>query len=339
MHLLSSIGPKEMELEEKFEIMDRKRRILVTGGHGFIGGNFIRFLKDNFPDSYIVNIDKNGYASNKDYIKGLCDEDIKLNLKDSLYLENVFLKHDKFDYIFHFAAESHVDNSISGPTEFVESNVLGTQNLLECYRKITPHARFIHISTDEVYGHLTWNEDPFTEKTPIAPRSPYSASKASSDLLCLAYIETYNLDISITRCCNNYGPNQHNEKFLPTIINALKDDKKIPVYGDGTNVREWMHVHDHTLAVWTVATRGKPGVYNIGSGNELSNLELVDMLCKIFNKDIDDCVKFVEDRLGHDFRYAIDNTKLKEELLWEPMYNNMYKELEEYVEYFLKNGR
>lgn len=315
------------------------RRILVTGGYGFIGGNFIRFLRENYPDSYIVNIDKNGYASNKKYIKKLCDEEHTIDLKDSLFLENIFLKQDAFDYIFHFAAESHVDNSISGPSVFVESNVLGTQNLLECYRKISPRSRFVHISTDEVYGHLAWNDDPFTEETPIAPRSPYSASKASSDLLCLAYIETYNLDISITRCCNNYGPNQHHEKFLPTIINALKDDKKIPVYGEGTNVREWMHVHDHTLAVWTVATRGKPGVYNIGSGNELSNLELVDMVCKIFNKDIDNCVRFVEDRLGHDFRYAINNTKLKQELLWEPMYNNMYKELEEYVEYFLKNGR
>ena len=317
-----------------------KRRILVTGGYGFIGGNFIKFLRENFPDSYIVNIDKNGYASNKKYIKNLCDEEHTIDLKDSLFLENVFLKQDKFDYIFHFAAESHVDNSISGPTVFVESNVLGTQNLLECYRKINNgYGRFVHISTDEVYGHLTWNEDPFTEETPLSPRSPYAASKASSDLMCLSYIETYGLDISITRCCNNFGPNQHNEKFIPTIINSLKDNKKIPVYGEGNNIREWIHVHDHTLAVWTVATNGNPGVYNIGSGTEMTNLELVDILCKIFDKDMDLCVEFVEDRLGHDFRYAIDNSKMREELCWEPLYNDIEKELEEYVEYYLNNDR
>lgn len=333
-----------METEDKIGIMDKRRKILVTGGYGFIGGNFIRFLRDNFPECYIVNIDKDGYASNKDYIKDLCNEDIKLNLKDSLYLENVFLKHtvdssDSFDYIFHFAAESHVDNSISGPTEFVESNVLGTQNLLECYRRISPSARFIHISTDEVYGHLGWNDAPFTEETPLAPRSPYSASKASSDLLCLSYIETYGLDITVTRCCNNFGPNQYKEKFIPTIINALKDGKKIPVYGEGANIREWIHVHDHTLAVWSIATNGKPGVYNIGSGIEMTNLELVDILCKIFEKDMDHCVKFVRDRPGHDFRYAIDNSKLRKELCWDPLYNDIEKELREYVEYFLNNGR
>ena len=316
------------------------RRILVTGGYGFIGGNFIRFLRENFPDSYIVNIDKDSYASNKNYVKDLCDEEHKIDLKDSLFLENVFLKQDKFDYIFHFAAESHVDNSIDGPTVFVESNVLGTQNLLECYRKINNgYGRFIHISTDEVYGHLDLFDDPFTEETPLSPRSPYSASKASSDLMCLSYIETYGLDISITRCCNNYGPNQHNEKFIPTIINSLKDGRKIPVYGEGTNIREWIHVHDHNLGVWTVATKGKPGVYNIGSGIEMSNLELVSILCEIFETDIDESVEFVEDRKGHDFRYAIDNSKIKEELLFEPLWTDIKKELRDYVEYYLENGR
>ena len=319
-----------------------KRRILVTGGYGFIGGNFVRFLRDNFPDSYIVNVDKNSYASNKEYIKGLCDEEHIIDLKDSLFLENIFLKQEKFDYIYHFAAESHVDNSISGPTIFVESNVLGTQNLLECYRKINNgHGTFLHISTDEVYGHLGWNDPSFTEETPLSPRSPYAASKASSDLMCLSYKETYGLDIRITRCCNNFGPNQHSEKFIPTIINSLKDDKKIPVYGEGSNVREWIHVHDHNLAVWTVATsvKAKAGVYNIGTGVEMTNLELVDILCKIFEKDMDDCVKFVEDRLGHDFRYSIDSTKLREELIWEPLYNDVEKELRDYVEYYLNNDR
>ena len=200
-----------------------KRRILVTGGYGFIGGNFIRFLRDNFPDSYIVNIDKNSYASNKDYIKGLCDEEHKIDLKDSLFLENVFLKQESnFDYIFHFAAESHVDNSIEGPTVFVESNVLGTQNLLECYRKINSgNGRFIHISTDEVYGSLKWYDQSFTEMTAYDPQNPYSASKAASDHFVQAYHNTYGLPTIITNCSNNYGPRQHIEKLIPKTITNI----------------------------------------------------------------------------------------------------------------------
>ena len=202
---------------------DNSKNILVTGGYGFIGGNFIRFLRDNFPQHKITCIDKDGYASNKDYVKGLCDKEYKLDIVNTLELENVFLTNDKFDYIFHFAAESHVDNSITGPKIFIESNVLGTQNMIECFRKINNnYGRFIHISTDEVYGHLGFDDPAFVEGTPIAPRSPYAASKASSDLLCLSYINTFNSNISITRCCNNYGPNQHSEKFIPTIIKALK---------------------------------------------------------------------------------------------------------------------
>ena len=314
--------------------------ILVTGGYGFIGGNFIKFLKENFPEANIVNIDKAGYASNRQFIDGLSfNYEIDLS-RDLSELENVFLSNKPFDFIFHFAAESHVDNSIKGPTEFVQSNVLGTQNMLECFRRLNAnHGKFIHISTDEVYGHLGWNDPSFTEETPIAPRSPYAASKASSDLMCLSYIETYGLDISVTRCCNNFGPNQHHEKLIPTIINSLKDGKPIPVYGEGTNIREWIHVQDHNSAVWCVAIDGKPGVYNIGSGIEMSNIEVVGILCKIFNKDIDECVRFVKDRPGHDFRYSIDSTKIKDELGWEPRYNNFEKELAKYVEYYLENGR
>jgi dTDP-glucose 4,6-dehydratase len=159
--------------------------------------------------------------------------------------------------------------------------------------------------------------------------------------MCISYKETYGLDIRITRCCNNYGPNQHSEKLIPTIINSLKDGKKIPVYGEGNNIREWIHVYDHNLAVWTVATsaKAKAGIYNIGSGIEMTNLEMVDILCNIFSKDMDDCVKFVEDRLGHDFRYSIDSTKLRDELIWEPLYNDIEGELEAYVEYYLNNDR
>ena len=304
------------------------KNILVTGGYGFIGGNFIRFLKDNFPQHRITCIDKDGYASNKKYVKGLCDKEYIIDIVNTIELENVFLDNDKFDYIFHFAAESHVDNSITGPKVFIESNVLGTQNMLECFRKINNnHGRFIHISTDEVYGHLGFDGPSFVEETPIAPRSPYAASKASSDLLCLSYITTFDSNISITRCCNNYGPNQHSEKFIPTIIKALKAGRKVPVYGEGMNMREWVHVHDHNLAVWAVATTGKNGVYNIGSGIEMSNIELVDKICTILGKDLDESVRFVKDRLGHDFRYSIDCTKIREELLYEPLYTDFDEQL------------
>jgi dTDP-glucose 4,6-dehydratase len=192
----------------------------------------------------------------------------------------------------------------------------------------------VHISTDEVYGHLGFNDDPFTELTPINPRSPYAASKAASDLLCLSYINTYGSNISITRCCNNYGPNQHNEKFIPTIIKSLNAGKKVPIYGEGLNIREWIHVYDHNLAVWVVATKGKNEVYNIGSGLELTNIELVDKICKIMGKDLDESAKFVEDRLGHDFRYSVDSSKIQEELLYEPLYTDFDKQLEELVKIY-----
>jgi dTDP-glucose 4,6-dehydratase len=207
--------------------------------------------------------------------------------------------------------------------------------MLECFRKINNnYGKFIHISTDEVYGHLGFGDPSFTELTPIAPRSPYAASKASSDLLCLSYMNTYDSNISITRCCNNYGPNQHSEKFIPTIIKALKAGKKVPVYGEGMNIREWIHVYDHNLAVWAVATHGKTGIYNIGSGLELSNIELVDKICTILGKDLDKSVRFVEDRLGHDFRYSIDFSKIQNELFYEPLYNDFDYQLKKLVELY-----
>ena len=302
------------------------KNILVTGGCGFIGGNFIRFLRDNFPKNTITCLDKCGYASNFEYIKDYIDTMITKDISEDI--SSVF--NENYDYIFHFAAESHVDNSIADPTIFVKSNVLGTQNLLEGFRKAN-YGKFIHISTDEVYGHLGFDDPSFTELTPIAPRSPYAASKAASDLLCLSYINTFNSNISITRCCNNYGPNQHDEKFIPTIIKSLKNGKKVPVYGEGMNIREWIHVHDHNLAVWAVASQGKQGVYNIGSGLELTNIELVDKICSILGKDLDESVIFVKDRLGHDFRYSIDSTKIKDELCFEPLYNDFDDQLKELV--------
>lgn len=309
------------------------KNILVTGGYGFIGGNFIRFLRDNFPQYRIVCLDKNGYASNKKYVESLCDKEYEFDLVCNKKLDMLFKTEDKFDYIFHFAAESHVDNSIKDPSIFIQSNVVGTQNLLECFRK-AKYGKMVHISTDEVYGHLGFNDPSFLESTPINPRSPYAASKASSDLLCMAYINTFDCNISITRCCNNYGPNQHSEKFIPTIIKSLSEGKKVPIYGEGLNIREWVHVHDHNLAVWSVATKGKNEVYNIGSGVELTNIELVDKICTIMGKDLDKNAIFVEDRLGHDFRYSIDCTKIQEELLYEPLYTDFDEQLKELVKIY-----
>jgi dTDP-glucose 4,6-dehydratase len=305
------------------------KNILVTGGYGFIGGNFIRYIKDNLPQHRIVCVDKNGYASNKEYVADLCDVKYEFDLVRKDKLDMLFETEDKFDYIFHFAAESHVDNSIKDPSIFVQSNVVGTQNLLECFRK-AKHGKMVHISTDEVYGHLGVTDPSFTELTPIAPRSPYAASKAASDLLCLSYINTYGCDISITRCCNNYGPNQHSEKFIPTIIKTLKKGQKVPIYGEGLNIREWIHVDDHNLAVWLVANKGKNEVYNIGTGKEVANIELVDKICSIMGRDLDKSAIFVEDRLGHDFRYSIDCSKIREELFYVPLhvdFNNQLKKL------------
>ncbi len=321
--------------------MEYKHKILVTGGYGFIGGNFIKYLREYFrTDALIVNVDKNGYASNPEYAIPYCNISHHIDIADASALESVFDESDPYDYIFHFAAESHVDNSISGPTVFVESNVLGTQNLLECYRNQNKgHGRFIHISTDEVYGHLGATDPAFTEETPLSPRSPYAASKASSDLMCLSYISTYGLDISITRCCNNFGPNQYREKLIPTVIDSLQEGVKIPVYGKGDNIREWIHVKEHNKAVMNVAAKGESGVYNIGSGVELTNMELVRLICKIMCKDPDENIEFVEDRLGHDFRYAIDCSKAKEIGIRQGSYANFLVELKEYIGYYIYNGR
>lgn len=305
------------------------KNILVTGGAGFIGGNFIRYIRKNFPEHKITCLDKCSYASNFEFIKDYIDEMVTKDISKDI--SSVFQK--KYDYIFNFAAESHVDNSINDPSIFVKSNVLGTQNLLEHFRK-AKYGKFIHISTDEVYGHLGFNDPSFTEHTPIEPRSPYAASKASSDLLCLSYINTYNSNICITRCCNNYGINQHNEKFIPTIVNSLINNKKVPIYGEGTNIREWIHVDDHNYGVWLVAVNGKPGVYNIGSGEEISNIELVDIICKKMGKDLDKSVEFVVDRPGHDFRYSINCSKIKKDLLFQCNKPYLEKQIDEIIEYY-----
>ncbi len=313
-------------------LTNQGKKILVTGGYGFIGSNFIKFIKNVSPQHHITCIDKNGYASNAQYVKGLCDYEYTFDLSNAKDVQT-FFKSKKFDLIFHFAAESHVDNSIKDPSIFVQSNIVATQNLLEGFRQ-SNYGKMVHISTDEVYGHLGFNDDPFVESTPIDPRSPYAATKAASDLLCLSYINTYNCNISITRCCNNYGPNQHREKFIPTIIKSLAANKKVPVYGEGLNIREWIHVNDHNLAVWLVGIKGKNEIYNIGSGIELSNIELVDKICCILNKNLDDCVSFVTDRPGHDLRYSINCSKIHRELVFYPTHTDFNKELKKLVELY-----
>jgi dTDP-glucose 4,6-dehydratase len=236
------------------------------------------------------------------------------HIKDKL---KEVIKENNITHIVHFAAESHVDNSISNPERFIQSNILGTFNLLEIIRDF-PEIRFHHISTDEVYGTLG-EEGKFTETTPYAPNSPYSASKAASDMLVRAYHHTFKSLVTISNCSNNYGPNQHDEKFIPVVINSILNNKKIPVYGNGKNIRDWIFVDDHCEAVWSILHNGKIGeTYNVGGNCEKTNLEIINDICRVLNVSTQDYISFVEDRKGHDFRYAIDNTKINKELNWYP---------------------
>jgi dTDP-glucose 4,6-dehydratase len=303
--------------------------ILVTGGYGFIGSNFIRLLLNRDEVNLIINIDtvtKSHSAANKKNVKSF-ENHIKYKFYD-FWLETLdnsltnkefkkIIKENDITHIVHFAAESHVDNSISDPRRFIESNILGTFNLLEIIRDF-PEIRFHHISTDEVYGSLG-DEGKFTETTPYAPNSPYSASKASSDMLVRAYYHTFKALVTISNCSNNYGPNQHNEKFIPVVINSILNNKKIPVYGNGKNIRDWIFVDDHCEAVWSILNHGKIGeTYNVGGNCEKTNLEIINDICKILSVHSKDYISFVQDRKGHDFRYAIDNSKINKELNWYP---------------------
>jgi len=282
---------------------------LVTGGCGFIGSHIIdQILQQN--DTKVVNIDKLGIGSNIDNVQQserIANYYIDINNE---YIFKIWQAH-RPDYIIHCAAESHVDRSISDPISFVDSNIKGTANILECLRRYTPDSRMVHVSTDEVYGHLDLNDPPFTELTSINPRSPYAASKASSDLLALSYTTTYDLDITVTRCCNNYGPRQFNEKLIPTVLNALKYGKKIPVYGNGTNIREWIFVKDHAKALIEALHHPcSQKLYNIYGTKTISNLEIIDSLIKIVEERYpeykqDSYIEFVKDRQGHDFKYAM----------------------------------
>lgn len=290
-----------------------KMRILVTGGCGFIGSNFIRYMLERYPYE-IVNLDKLTYAGNLENLKDL-EKDrrlrfVKGDIADLRLVEDVFDL--GIDVLINFAAESHVDRSIIDPSDFIKTNVFGTYTLLEVAKR-RGISKFIQISTDEVYGSLG-PEGKFTEETPLCPTSPYSASKASADLLCLAYYKTYGLPVIITRCSNNYGPYQFPEKLIPLVITNALEDKELPIYGDGRNVRDWIHVIDHARAIDLVLHRGRPGqIYNIGADNERTNIEIVRMLLDILGKPYS-LIKFVKDRPGHDRRYAIDAAKIKREL-------------------------
>lgn len=300
-----------------------KQKVLITGGAGFIGGNFVQYMVNKYQQYEIYNLDLLTYAGDLTKHKEIQEKEnyffIKADIADRETIINLFKK-EKFDYVVHFAAESHVDRSITDPEVFVRTNVLGTQVLLDA-SKSTKVKKFVHVSTDEVYGELDFDPTTFfTEETPLQPNSPYSASKASSDFLVRAYHETFGLPVNITRCSNNYGPYHFPEKLIPLTISRVLNNQTVPVYGDGKNIRDWLHVLDHCSAIDLVLHEGLNGeVYNVGGHNERTNLEVVKTIIKTLGKS-EELIEFVKDRLGHDKRYAINPTKL-EKLGWRPTYN------------------
>jgi dTDP-glucose 4,6-dehydratase len=313
------------------------RTMLVTGGCGFIGANFIRLVHASRPDWRIINVDKLTYAGNRHNLDGIKEGQnyrfVHENICHGEAMRRLFHE-EKVGTVVHFAAESHVDRSISGPAAFIETNIIGTFSLLEAARSLWLDAAwqgnapcFLHVSTDEVYGSLG-DRGYFTERTAYSPRSPYSASKASSDHLVSAYFHTYGLPARITNCSNNYGPYQFPEKLIPLIFNNARHGKPLPVYGDGRNIRDWLYVEDHCRAILLVIEQGKNGEnYNIGGHNEKQNIEVVTIICDILDRKCGllpggrprrELIAFVKDRLGHDRRYAIDAAKIKNELGWRP---------------------
>lgn len=335
--------------------MSSAKNILVTGGAGFIASNFIPLLLESHPLYRIINLDKltyagdlsnlNGLEKNKQYqfiLGDICDEDL---------VNDIFIKYE-IDDVIHFAAESHVDNSINSPNSFIKTNIEGTFILLEAARKHwlsgngdkNKH-RFFHISTDEVYGSLS-DKGYFTEGSPYAPNSPYSASKASADFIVRSYHQTYGLNTVISNCSNNFGPKQHDEKLIPTIIRKALANVPIPIYGKGTNVRDWLYVEDHCLAIDLLFHKGKAGeTYVVGADNECTNLYLANEVCNLMDRLIPksegsykDQITFVKDRLGHDYRYAIDASKIRKELKWAPKQNFM-EGLRKTVNWYIKKYR
>jgi dTDP-glucose 4,6-dehydratase len=315
-----------------------KKNILVTGGAGFIGSNFVDYYTEKYPESFIVNIDKLTYAGDLENLNSVDGRPnytfVKGDICDKELIEALFDKY-RFQQVFHFAAESHVDNSIEGPEAFIKTNIEGTFILLDTARKMWlnapgeindefKNARFLHVSTDEVYGSLG-SEGLFVETTPYAPNSPYSASKASSDFLVRSYFHTYKMPVVTTNCSNNYGPKQHDEKLIPTVIRKAINLENIPIYGDGKNIRDWLYVLDHCKGIDLALNNGRLGeTYNIGGRNERTNNQIAARICDILDskyprkddKSYHDLVSFVKDRAGHDLRYAIDATKIETELNW-----------------------
>lgn len=301
------------------------KSILVTGGCGFIGSNFIKYLLEFYPKLKIVNLDLLTYAGSLKNVESVLDKHIfiKGDIRDSKLVSEILRKYE-IDTIVNFAAETHVDNSIENPEPFIETNIVGTYSLLKASKEVWDNRediRFHHVSTDEIFGSLSKDDPPRKEVDPIRPNSPYSASKAAADFLVRSFHKTFNLPVSISMCCNNFGPFQHDEKLIPTVIKCCFEKKPIPVYGDGSNIREWIYVLDHCYAIDLIIRKGRVGEsYNIGSGFEIDNLALVTKICDILTGVVGyDCSKlitFVEDRPGHDFRYSLDSSKIKKELSW-----------------------
>ena len=312
------------------------KKLLVTGGAGFIGSNFIQYILDKQQDLVLLlDLDLLTYAGNLENLEPVKDDPryrfVKGDIRDKALVEKLFAEYD-FDTVIHFAAESHVDRSILEPEVFLTTNIIGTQTLLDAAkrhwnldpdnkhsREYRPGVRYLQVSTDEVYGALG-KTGMFTETTPLAPNSPYSASKTGADLIVRAYHQTYGLPVNITRCSNNYGPYQFPEKLIPLMIHNARQDKPLPVYGDGMQIRDWLHVKDHCSAIATVLEKGKTGeVYNIGGNNEKANIQIIRLILETLNKP-ESLITYVQDRPGHDRRYAIDNTKITTELGWAPAY-------------------